>query len=259
MLKERFLIACVIGIIMSAFTVRIYALGIGGYVTGKGGVSSIMAFDTSSDVEYAVGAGFILDTSVTKNKIFNYRLGFGYENIMKSGNSFFDKSCFHRISLSNTFGYAFIRSSVLRVWMGPQIELSNHFAIMNKRKTEVYPIIVSGAYPIKKIVKSREVAAFSLGFGAVLGINLNFENQFSMGFEIGINTCLGVGKLKEKAKDYPFVAGGYYNIPDIKSSSIDVAFGKAEILTRLSFMYRVGDEFISETPQNVDIKLQKKE
>src|SRR4030042_7001947 len=117
--KKQFVVICILFVSIPLSLQEIYALGLGGYLTGKGGVSTLRVEKTYSSVDYGPGAGFLLDTAVASNDHFNYRLNVGYENTIKSGTPFFGGWSMHRISISNTFGYAFFRSKYLRVWMGP--------------------------------------------------------------------------------------------------------------------------------------------
>jgi len=242
-------------------TADIYALGIGGYLSGKGGISTLKIEETNSSVDYGVGAGFILDTAVATNDSMNYRLAVGYDNVIKSGVPFFSEWSMHRVSISNVIGFAFFKNSFLRVWMGPQIELS--YQLLKAKK------VISGLYvdddEISSFYKIRNhsvtYSAFSLGLGGILGVNINTGSPFTISFETGINTGIGIGPFHERIRKYT-----YYNIPGFlvmwlptrfSSSSKDKIIGKAEGIARLSFIYRFGEQYSRETPQNVDVKLQK--
>jgi hypothetical protein len=94
---------------------------------------------------------------------------------------------------------------------------------------------------------------------AVLGVNVNPADNFTLSLEIGLNSNVGIGPYHEKKRDYTVTS--LFIMPTLNSSkSHDMIFGKVEGLTRLSFIYRVGDGdmFIPEAPQNVDIKLLQK-
>jgi hypothetical protein len=258
MLNKNIIIIYATFIIMCLSSNGLYALGVGGYAAGNGGISSLRMGEAKSNVQYGLEAGFILDTAVGLNQLFNYRLGVGYENTMKSGNAFFDRFSIHRVAVSNTFGYAFVRSKYLRVWMGPQIELACQFNKSNNMTRDIFPLPFppSNTMPLLISKKSTDFAIFSLGFGAVLGININTNSPFSISFEIGINACLGIGPYKETNKECIIGPGVF--MPNLNPSySRNTSFSRVDAFTRLSFIYRVGETFISETPQNVDIKLKK--
>ncbi|MDM7985817.1 MAG: hypothetical protein QUS13_00635 [Smithella sp.] len=258
MLKKYIIIIYAAVIIVFLSFNGLYALGVGGYVAANGGISGLRTGDASSNVQYGLQGGFVLDTAVGLNQLFNYRLGVGYENAMKSGNSFFDQFSIHRVAASNTFGYAFFRSRHLRVWMGPQIELACLFNKSSYTSYNIFPLPLSpGNMPIQINRYTTDFAIFSIGFGAVLGINIYYEGPFSIGFEIGFNACLGIGSHKDSNNQF-IIAPGVF-IPSINPSlSRTSSFGRVDGFTRICFIYRVGEIFVSETPRDVDIKLQEK-
>lgn len=256
-----FVITSILSCMVILMTVNVNALGVGGYLSGKGGISTLKVPETSSSVDYLVGAGFVLDAAVATNDSMNYRLAVGYDNVIKSGVPFFSEWSMHRVSLSNVIGFAFFKNTFLRVWMGPQIELSYQLLKAKKVTTGLYvdEDEISSFYKIRN--HSVTYSAFSLGLGGILGVNINTGGPFTISFEIGINTGIGIGPFHERIRKYT-----YYNIPGFlvmwlptrfSSSSKDEIIGKAEAMARLSFMYRFGEQYIRETPQNVDVKLQK--
>lgn len=256
MLKNKRVILYVTCLCMVILPGSLYAIGYGGYISGGGGVSTYRAGDSNSSVEYGLGGGFLLDTAVGLNEKFNYRLGVGYENAMKSGYSFFDIWSIHKIAVTNTFGYAFYRSKYLRVWMGPQIELAGRFIRIQNSTRDVYRhAIINGVPPLSVKNLSIDYSVFSFGFGAILGININTDTPLSIGFEIGFNACLGIGPFNEKKSDY-VITSDFILPSQLSSKSRDVIFAKADAITRISFIYRVGETFISEMPNEVDVKLQ---
>jgi hypothetical protein len=254
-MKKKFVFICIVFITIPLSFRELYALGLGGYLTGKGGVSTLKVEKTNSSVDYGVGAGFVLDTAVASNDYCNYRLNVGYENTIKSGTPFFGGWSMHRISISNTFGYAFFRNKFMRVWMGPQIELACQFNVASERTNGINP---HGFYYNMPFFENRVVsidfALFSLGLGAVLGVNFNAGDFCTVSLETGINTCIGIGPYHERKNAYTYSVG-FFLPSGISSKSKDIVFGKAEGLMRLSFLYRVGDTFVPETPQNVDVKI----
>jgi hypothetical protein len=139
--------------------------------------------------------------------------------------------------------------------MGPQIELASQFNVVSDRTTSMYTHAFYNGMPFfeDKIV-SIDFAIFSLGLGAVLGVNFNAGDVFTVSYEVGVNTCVGIGPYHERKKAYVYTPG-FFMPSLISSKSKDMILGKAEGLMRLSFLYRVGESYISETPRNVDIKL----
>jgi hypothetical protein len=253
MIKKILYIISVSLIIVTVSMKGLHALGLGGYLSGKGGMSTLTMDKTASSVDYGVGAGFVLDTAVATDKVMNYRLDMGYDNAVKSGIPFFSRWSMHRLSLANTIGFAFFKSTTLRLWMGPQIELACQFVKTKDKKTGIFE---NGFFSWSPIYKTRyhslDYTIFTLGLGAVLGLNINTQGPFTMSIEIGVNTCVGIGPLHEKKREYVY-APGFFMPSLISSRARDTIFGKAEGLTRVSFMYRVDDRFVPVTPHNTDI------
>jgi hypothetical protein len=230
--------------IISLYTGPLHALGLGVYTTGKAGVALWNTGKNGTVVNYGLGAGFVLDTAVASNELFNYRLNAGYENVIESGFPFFQKYSVNRIAVSNAFGFGIVRIKYLRVWTGPQVEFGWQFINTSDRVIEANPLYIS----YKK--NSIDYALFTIGIGAVLGININPGDLFTMSFEVGLNTFLGFGRYHVNESKISFInlPGGTVGIfPMIPSSNAyDRAFGKVEGLARLSFIFRIEDDFLPE-------------
>ncbi|OHD72184.1 MAG: hypothetical protein A2W19_14845 [Spirochaetes bacterium RBG_16_49_21] len=138
--------------------------------------------------------------------------------------------------------------------MGPQVDLGYQFKSVSNRYLDGAPPILF-AY----MMQSIDSKVFSLGFGAVLGINLNPGRLFTVSFEIGVTTSIGIGPYHKSEWGImylnmpPFSIGTAPILPENKSS--DTAVGKAEGFARLSFIFRVGDTYVAEKPREIDIKL----
>ncbi len=260
MIKKMITIMCIAHFLIAISATDIYALGIGGYLSGKGGISTLKVEETNSSVDYGVGAGFVLDTAVATNDSMNYRLAVGYDNMVKSGVPFFTDWSMHRVSISNVIGFAFFKNTFLRVWMGPQIELSYQLLKVNNTKMGFNVDGESSSF-YKIRYHFINYSSFSLGLGGILGININTAGPFTISFEIGINTSIGIGPYQERIRKYTyFTIPGFIEMwmPSRNSSrSTDTIIGKAEAIARLSFIYRFSEQYNRETPQKVDLKLKK--
>lgn len=242
MKHKKYLYYIVILSIISFSSNSLYALGTGFYTTGRAGIG----YDKKGfPVNYCIGAGFILDTAVARDELFNYRVNVGWGNQAESGSPFFSKKSVQRVSVSNNFGLGVLRKKYIRLWVGPQLDIGCQF----KQNTERYLDFAPGpsmGYELHSI----NMAMFYLGFGAVFGININTGDLFTLGFEIGVNTALVFGKHRDTTQSVLFIQdffSGIKIIPMITSSNDDdKAFGRIEGFSRISFIFRVGDTY-SET------------
>jgi hypothetical protein len=241
-INKRCCISILVLAIISLSASSIYALGTGFYTTGRAGLT----FDPSGKpITYCLGAGFVLDTAVATDELFNYRLNIGWENSIESGSPFFRKRNTNRVSISNTFGLGVIRNKYIRLWTGPQLDLGCQFKKMAENTFDIFPPL-GGIYNMH----SMSSTMFFLGFGAVLGININPEKHFTLSFEVGVNTAIGFGRHRD-SKQRILVAEtstGIGMMPMLPSrDNADKAFGRIEGFSRLSFIFRVGDIFSQPT------------
>lgn len=93
------------------------AVGLGVYV-GESRVEYDTDFDSiDADIR---SFGFVLDSAVAADRVFNYRLELGY------GRSEYDLPLDMTIktdvyTINNTFGFGVVRTRVVRLWLGPQL------------------------------------------------------------------------------------------------------------------------------------------
>lgn len=134
----------------------------------------------NSRVDYKhdlIGFGFVLDTNVAQDSLFNYRLNLGYEKTewdLKDAPS----NSLRPISLSNgyklnldsvvmdnTFGFAVYRDKLWRVWLGPQVRLAFLWG--------------DGEFGDGTHDPSWEYGFFGTGWGGVIGVNYNPGDLFT--------------------------------------------------------------------------------
>lgn len=106
--------------------------------------------------------GFMLDTAIATNRLFNYRLQLAivdasYDNIEMDG-----------FVLTNTFGFGIVRNSDLRFWIGPQFG----FKYLESNDT-------------------TDIELVTLDFGAATGLNYHVGSNISLTAEAGYK--LGYG------------------------------------------------------------------
>ncbi|MBP7736958.1 MAG: hypothetical protein KA369_13355 [Spirochaetes bacterium] len=126
-------------------------------------------------VDRMVGTKVIFDTVVAKDRLFNYRLSMDCENSTVQKDYIFGSLSYdtNRLTISNTFGFGFFRTSRLRLWAGPQFALSYEFK--SKNNTIYDPVIYNKIGPVVglNIHTGNEITfAIEMGFRAGFGFNL---------------------------------------------------------------------------------------
>ncbi|MCU0846546.1 MAG: hypothetical protein MUD12_01505 [Spirochaetes bacterium] len=164
------------------------ASGLGGYVTGGGGISNKYygGFPSIS----MMGGGFLYDTNVDKEG-FNYRLNLGVDRYWErlfdntsysSGVSVINKKHFlttYNIKANNNFGFGLYSSDTVRLWFGPQLAIAAGF-----REGFNY---------------------FSISAGPVIGLNYHLTESVSLSFEAAFD----VSYLMRKIMHYEFDLTGF--------------------------------------------------
>ena len=196
--------------VFSPFGVQhVHALGIGGYFTfGSGKVEFKEDWSNSDeffeqrnkgDATY-FGGGFVLDTAVAKDKVFNYRLQLGYERGKFEFDSVRDEDLDIDISddvedfefdvnqyiFDNTFGFGIVRTEFFRLWLGPQIRLG------------VMEGDGSGSLISTGEKYDYEFFGGILGIAPVIGGNFNLRNNLTLGVDLGYRYSLIVGNLDKE-------------------------------------------------------------
>ncbi|MEI6970105.1 MAG: hypothetical protein WCL44_01190 [bacterium] len=108
-------------VLLALIQCRVLATGIGPSVSYGLGNQDWADEHGTTDLS-SIGLGFVLDTAVARDSLFNYRLEIGYERRQDTfDNDFtFDTDL---LVLNNTFGFGIVRSHVVRVWLGPQLRI----------------------------------------------------------------------------------------------------------------------------------------
>jgi hypothetical protein len=113
------------------------------------------------------GGGFVFDTAVAQDTLFNFRTSIGYQHVDQkfddvgtlSGGSFDGDG----ISIDNAFGFGVVRNERMRLWIGPAIRLSMDF--FDENGVEFYD--------------------FGIGAGPEIGVNFHTSDRFSIGLTAG--------------------------------------------------------------------------
>ncbi len=172
---KRIIYASVVLLILLGFgPADAMALGLGFYGQAAGGKGEFEYEDygTEFDVDTSHGGiGIVLDTNVSQNRLFNYRLNIGFENFDLEAEDGGETLELDSFVIDQDFGFGFATQN-MRVWAGPEIRISWSEGDLN----------------------SWDYKLFGFGLGPVAGINFNFGNNITLGLKGGI---LGLGYAGE--------------------------------------------------------------
>ncbi len=193
MLKKTGTTVCLVLLLMASMGInKVEAIGLGFYGTtgsGSGSYSLDEVSGTTDDGDVDIkqmGYGFVLDTAVAKNEVYNYRLNFGIEKVdsdyKPESTSMVYPWEFERYVLTQDFGFAFFKREIVRLWVGPELRLS-------------YETGEEAADP------SVEAWLLGVGVGPVLGANFNFGPVFTLGLKGGYLFEGYAGQLSEPGSD----------------------------------------------------------
>jgi hypothetical protein len=131
-------------------------------------------------VDRLVGIDIIFDTSVAKNRLFNYRLSIDCDTYTDRKDYLFLNYSYNvnRLVCANTFGFGFVRTQYMRIWAGPQLALSYEFKNRNNTIADS-----------KIFQKIGPVVGFNFHVGDDMSISL--ETGFRMGFGFHVNKTSG--------------------------------------------------------------------
>ncbi len=201
---------------ISLLSSQLYATGLGIYGTASRGSSTwkyhkegISDFNRDADIS-KLGFGFVLDTAVAMDNLFNYRLNVGYGKVnidTKASGSDIEGKNYH---LFNTFGFGVLRSELIRLWLGPQIGVG----------------FIRGEYDSIPSSAKNKYDTFYFSVGLVTGINFNIGEFVTIGIDGGYRINRHVGSANWGT-----------------SSSFGITGTEKEIFANLSFLFRINDIF----------------
>jgi hypothetical protein len=184
-----------------------HALGLGLYFTAGGGPAELTEdwdvdsdwerYDTEGDKRY-FGGGFVLDTAVAKNRVFNYRLNVGLEGARYEADKIINEITddnltdliddyqidTSRLVFDNTFGFGVFRNRYVRIWLGPQLRFGYLWG--------------DGDYKISGDTRRVDVWGGIAGIGAMGGINIHTGDAVSLGIDLGYRYSGYAGKIEKR-------------------------------------------------------------
>jgi len=218
-------------ILFTIFAVTIpetHAVGLGFYLKFSGGRSDLDVefdgyFNDGNDLEVdgdvgVTGFGFVLDTAVAKDRIFNYRLNLTVEDVEYDGfGGYFNNYSFDftRLAMDHSFGFAILRKETVRLWIGPQIRFS----------------VMSGDFNNPISYSKIDVDdVYGFGGGIVLGANIHFGPIVSLCIDTGHRSTLQYGDFDWEFNDGDWDSGDFFGY-------------EGEFFINFSLLFRIQDTF----------------
>lgn len=241
-MKKYFRICIAPAIVLCALSAA-HGAGIGVYGSFGGGQTfynkltltgekSIYALPIKSP-NYLAGGGFIVDSNCARNELFNYRLGVGFDYLLSERKYV---NTMKRINLTNTFGIGFIRTDLIRLWIGPQAGfyyLYGSNTIGRSKIPQAVCAMFMGRGPLYRV----EHSMFGVSLGLSLGINFNIGQYVTLALEGGARYMVYYGI---QTRNYADGFDRYVYADWCLSSGFD-GYGS------ITVMYRIKDAYSGET------------
>jgi hypothetical protein len=170
------------------------AIGLGLYGSSGSGSAEWEAessrgdtWDFEKDTEYS-SFGFVLDTAVAKDRLFNHRLSLGQEKCNHKLGDNRDTLELDNFVMVNDFGFGIVRqplgqSGSLRVWIGPELKIS----------------FGTGTTDFDR---NWDVNLVAVSIGPAVGVNFNFGSVFTLGLTGGYLSGSFIGRGEDARYDY---------------------------------------------------------
>lgn len=218
------------------FTSPLFAVGIGGFLTlGSGSYdwSYTNAYGEIYDPYYGwtegdiddwdestgmskVGIGFILDTNVARDSVFNYRLQISISSMSFEGDSEDDSDIdATEFFVYNTFGFGVARTDKIRFWLGPQIGVgfvSGEFSFEGSDELDTNEIFLVGA-----------------NIGVAAGLNIHLTQLLTLAMDTGLRSNSLAGAAEISAEN--------------GSLEADVTASGMEFFFNIGLLFRFGDQY----------------
>jgi len=188
-------------------------------------------FDATLEYKSTAGFGLTYDSNLGKDKLFNYRLGLEWmtrtlDTTKVDGTSYnCDGDCdMSRFQIVQTFGFGVLRTEMVRLWVGPRINLGYNYA--------------------DQVNGSVETKNFNLeaGIAPAVGINLNFGRWFAIAADLDYRFAYTGGA---RTSSYTIGADETYSY----SGSNNGATMRLYAILKFGEDYREGSQYENEEPQ----------
>ncbi|MFC1761858.1 hypothetical protein ACFL6U_07230 [Planctomycetota bacterium] len=217
-MKTWTLVSMMLLLMVTCGITKVKAAGLGVYSSiGSGSGDWDIEFDSGTkqvgeqDNDRAA-IGFVFDSAVARNQLFNYRLNAGYDRVEYDVTNKTTSAKYQyesdRFVLSQDFGFAVLRKKLVRLWIGPELKLA--FETGERQSDTRY-----------------EVGLFEAGVGPVIGANFNFGPVFTLGLKAG------------------YLFEGFVGIEQFDPTSVDweVTGTNQEVFFNLSAIFRIRDSY----------------
>jgi hypothetical protein len=212
MILKRLVLAQILGlaflVCLSSFDAHAIGLGAyGRYGTGSETWKYDQYLGSFSKDTPSYGFGFLLDSTVARDSLFNYQFNLGYQQ--EEVKPFVGGLKLTGISMSHDFGFGVVRSQVLRFWLGPELKFS-------------YVTGSSSTWDYNK---------FDFGIGPVLGVNFHLGPVVTLSLKGGYLFDFGAGRAECKGS---------------RSScgpNSDFTSNGGEPFINFAIIFRIGDNF----------------
>jgi len=190
------------------------ALGLGAYLDYASGSGTFEQAERGDVDVTQTGFGFVLDSNVSKDKLFNYRLHVGYYELDIDQLSDVDA---YAINIENAFGFTLTKTDKFRLWLGPELHLGYANWDISQSYWDIYGTDI-----------------YSYGVGVVLGANINLPGVMSLCPELGV-------RYQYNESDTTSNTYLYYNGTDYEYRTVvtDYSYDETVIFVRLSFLFRI--------------------
>jgi hypothetical protein len=197
---KKYVLLSLVSVLLMAFSGNVFAVGLGFSGTleyGDGNweletQSDQTLYDDDGDVG-RFGVGFVFDTAVAKDKLFNYRLNATVTGLnVELDNTGGAEAELVGLVVDNTFGFGVLRNEKVRLWVGPRVRVG----------------FLAGDTDDFDINGESDVAVFEFGVGGAFGANFHVGPTVSLGLETGVMLSGYAGEIEGTTLGDLDVTGG---------------------------------------------------
>ena len=161
-MRQTYLSWCAFALAGLLATGNVHAFGLGGSL-GFGAES--WDYETNYQEDRTLGhVSFVLDTHLSQSRLFNYRFTLGQETSEADNNGL----TMSGVMMTHSFGFRIVGRDRFRLWVGPQLKVTTYDTLEDDTSND-YDGVVLG-----------------IGFGPVVGFNLNFGKVVTLSFTGGL-------------------------------------------------------------------------